>query len=309
MKPVIGVIGLGIMGSAMAEALIAAGYGVVGYDIHVAARQRLKRVGGRGLASCAAVAGKAEVLLTSLPSVAALDDVVEHIVQAAVARPKSAPRLIVIETSTLPIADKERAMQRLKRAGATMIDCPISGTARRMKEGSWTIFVSGSAAACKKVGAIFAVFTRNAPYVGVFGNGSKMKFIANHLVAIYNVAVGETMTFARKMELDPNDVWNLFAASPVVGTGVFKLRGKLMVERKYLPATMKVEVWQKDMQVIGAMAKSVGCPLPLFTSCIPVYDAAMAQGLSQHDTASVCEVLGAMAGGERRRRSRSTASK
>ncbi len=299
MKPRIGIIGLGIMGGAMAEALIAAGYRVCGYDVHPAARQRLKSAGGRALSSCAAVAGSSDIVIASLPSVAALDDVVEKIVPVSGTKRKSKSRLIVIETSTLPIADKERALRQLKKAGVTLLDCPISGTARRMKEGAWTIFVSGNAAACKGVRAVFEVFTRNAPYVGAFGNGSKMKFIANHLVAIYNVAVGESLTFARTMGLDAQQVWDLFATSPVVGTGVFKLRGKFMVDRKYLPPTMKVEVWQKDMQVIGDMARSVDCPLPLFTACVPVYNAAMAQGLGQSDTASVCEVLDAMAGGHR----------
>ena len=298
MKPVIGVIGLGIMGGAMAKALIAAGFRVVGTDIRAKARADLKRAGGRSLPSGAAVASSAEIIITSLASTAALDAVVAEIAAKRAKRRK----LIVIETSTLPIVDKERAKAALSRAGATVLDCPISGTARRMKEGSWTIFVSGNAAAAKKVKPVFDVFTRNAPYVGAFGNGSKMKFVANHLVAIYNVAVGETMTFARKMGLDAQQVWDLFAASPVVGTGVFKLRGKFMVDRKYLPATMKVEVWQKDMQVIGDMAKSVDCPTPLFTACVPIYSAAMGQGLSQHDTASVCEVLDRMAGGSRRKR-------
>jgi L-threonate 2-dehydrogenase len=296
MKPAIGVIGLGIMGGAMAEALIAAGHDVFGYDVDAKARQRLSRAGGNSLASSAAVAAKTEIVITSLPSVAALDAVVDSLVSASEQARKSGSRPIVVETSTLPIADKERAMRQLKSAGIALLDCPISGTARRMKEGSWTIFVSGNAAACKSVAPVLAVFTANAPHVGAFGNGSKMKFIANHLVAIYNVAVGETMTFARKMGLDAQDVWNLFAASPVVGTGVFKLRGKLMVEREYLPPTMKVEVWQKDMQVIGDMARAVDCPTPVFTACVPIYNAAMAQGLGQHDTASVCEVLGQMAG-------------
>ena len=288
----------------MAEALIGGGYRVVGYDVKAKPRKLLKSAGGRCLSSCAAVASSADILITSLPSVAALDDVFGKIAPVCAKRRKSLPRLIVIETSTLPIVDKERAMQRLKRDCVTVLDCPISGTARRIKEGGWTIFVSGRKAACRSVSAIFGVFTRNAPYVGAFGNGSKMKFIANHLVAIYNVAVGESLTFARKMGLDPQQVWNLFATSPVVGTGVFKLRGKFMVERKYLPATMKVEIWQKDMQVIGDMAKSVDCPTPLFTACVPIYSAAMAQGLSQHDTASVCEVLDAMAGGHHLHRTR-----
>jgi L-threonate 2-dehydrogenase len=69
-----------------------------------------------------------------------------------------------------------------------------------------------------------------------------------------------------------------------------------MIQRQYSPPTMKVEVWQKDMQVIGDMAKSVDCPLPLFSACAPIYSAAMAQGLAQEDTASVSEVLGLMAG-------------
>jgi 3-hydroxyisobutyrate dehydrogenase-like beta-hydroxyacid dehydrogenase len=202
----------------------------------------------------------------------------------------------------LPIADKERASASLARAGIALLDCPISGTARRLKEGAWTMFISGDAKACKAVAPILAVFTRNAPYVGAFGNGSKMKFIANHLVAIYNVSVGESMTFARRMGLDAQQVWDLFAPSPIIGTGVYRLRGKFMVDRKYLPATMKVEVWQKDMQVIGDMARAVDCPVPLFSACQPIYNAAMAQGLAQHDTASVCEVLDRMAGGGRSRR-------
>jgi 3-hydroxyisobutyrate dehydrogenase-like beta-hydroxyacid dehydrogenase len=295
MKPALGVIGLGIMGGAMAEALLAAGYKVCGYDPQAGAQRRFRRAGGKVLASAGAVAGNADFVIMSLATARAL-----NAVAAELAAAKSLRKPVVIETSTLPIADKEHAAVLFARAGMRTLDCPISGTAVRLKEGSWTIFVSGEAAVARKVKDVLAVFTKNAPYVGAFGNGMRMKFIANHMVAIYNVAIGETMTFARKMGLDAQQVWDLFAASPVIGNGVFKLRGKFMVDRKYLPATMKVEVWQKDMQVIGDMAKSVDCPTPLFSACVPIFNAAMAQGLSQHDTASVCEVLDAMAGGTKR---------
>jgi L-threonate 2-dehydrogenase len=290
----VGVIGLGIMGGMMAEALCAAGYKVVGYDPVAAARTRLKKAGGRALASATMVAAIADVVITSLAKASVLEDVVAKIVVAKRSA-KQAP-LIVIETSTLTIADKERAQLALALAGAQTLDCPISGTAVRMKSGGWTIFASGAQATYHRVKPVLEVFTQNVQFVGAYGNGTKMKFIANHLVAIYNVAVGESMTFARKMKLDPQQVWDLFSSSPVLGNGVFKLRGKLMVKQKYLPATMKVEVWQKDMQVIGDMAKSLDCPLPLFNTCAPLYTTAMALGLSQHDTASVCEVLGRMAG-------------
>jgi 3-hydroxyisobutyrate dehydrogenase-like beta-hydroxyacid dehydrogenase len=302
MKPMVGVIGLGIMGGAMAKALISAGFPVAGYDIRTKQRADLKKAGGRTLKSAAAVAQVADILIFSLATSAALASVSAEIASNLATSRKIKRRVLIIDTSTLPIADKENAQASLSRAGATMLDCPISGTAARMKEGTWTIFISGPSAACRKAGPVLEIFTKKTPYVGPFGSGSKMKFIANHMVAIYNVAIGETMTFARKMGLDAQQVWDLFATSPVIGNGVFKLRGKFMVDRKYLPATMKVEVWQKDMQVIGDMAKSVDCPTPLFTTCMPIYTAAMGQGLSQHDTASVCEVLDAAAGGSRRKR-------
>jgi 3-hydroxyisobutyrate dehydrogenase-like beta-hydroxyacid dehydrogenase len=295
MKTVMGVIGLGIMGGAMAEVLLEAGYQVSGFDPKPAALRRLKKAGGTVLSSAAAVAEQSDVVIVSLATARALSVVVAEL---AAARPKRKP--IIIETSTLPSADKDAAAAALANAGMRTLDCPISGTAVRLKQGAWTIFVSGDAATARKTKDIFAEFTSNAPYVGAFGNGMRMKFVANHMVAIHNVAVAESLTFARKMGLDAQQVWDLFATSPVIGNGVFKLRGKFMVDRNYLPATMKVEVWQKDMQVIGDMAKAVNCPTPLFSACGPIFNAAMAQGLSQHDTASVCEVLDAMAGGTKK---------
>ena len=243
------------------------------------------------LASSTAVARSADIVITSLATVAALNDASEKI--AGVKRPRCR---IVIETSTLQLADKERAMQRLKRAGIATLDCPISGTAVRLKEGAWTIFASGSEAAFRRVEPILKVFTSKVPHVGAYGNGTRMKYAANHLVAILNVATAESITLGRKMGLDPRQLLDLFGPSPIVGTGVYRLRGAMMAARKYVPPTMKVEVWQKDMQVIGDMAKSVDCPTPLFTACVPIYSAAMAQGLAQADTASVCEVLDMMAG-------------
>ena len=191
---------------------------------------------------------------------------------------------------------KREIAEMLRAAGHSVLDCPISGTAARMQERAWTIFVSGAAKAAKRIEPILRVFTDNFPHVGPFGHGTRMKYAANHLVAIYNVAYGEVVTLARKMGLEPRRMFELFAASPVLGTGVMRLRMPFMLDREYLPPTMKVAVWQKDMQVIGDMAKSLDCPTPLFTACVPIYTAAMAQGLAGADTASVAEVLGAMAG-------------
>jgi L-threonate 2-dehydrogenase len=292
--PAIGMIGLGIMGGAMAEALIKQGYSVCGYDVTAATCKRLRTAGGQVMKSATEVAQSSDVLIVSLSTSAALNATVESI--AASGQRAKGKELIVVETSTLPLLDKEHAYKTLERLGITVLDCPISGTAVRMKERAWTVYSSGSKKAFAQVKPILQVFTDNLPYVGAFGNGTKMKFAANHLVAIYNVACAESVTLARKMGLDPQDVLDLFGSSAVIGTGVMRLRMPQMIRREYSPPTMKVEVWQKDMQVIGDMAKSVDCPLPLFSACAPIYSAAMAQGLDQQDTASVSEVLAGMAG-------------
>jgi 3-hydroxyisobutyrate dehydrogenase-like beta-hydroxyacid dehydrogenase len=270
----VGVVGLGIMGGAMARALRSAGYTVHGYDPLTAPRT-----------STTAVAERVGAVITSLPSSAALDDAVDKIVLAR-RRPHT-----VIEMSTLPLADKERARRRLAKAGVIALDCPVSGTAVRLKERTWTIFASGDERACKRVRPILRVFADNVPYVGAYGNGTRMKFVANHLVAILNVASAEAIGFGRRMGLKPRAVLEMFGSSPVVGTGVLRLRGGLMVKRRYKPPTMKIAVWQKDMAIIGAMARAVRAATPLFDACAPVFEAALAAGYGDADTASVYEVI------------------
>ena len=283
------------MGGIMAEGLLDYGYKVCGFDIDAKAKNRFQKYGGQFLPQSSDVAARADILIVSVATAKALEQVTLAIVEGQKTRKSKTPP-IVIETSTLTMADKNLFAKTLSSVGISALDCPISGTAVRMKDRAWTIFASGTKAAYKKALSVLEVFTDNVPYVGVFGNGTKLKFSANHLVAIYNVAYAESVALARKMGVDPREVLKLFGNSPVLGTGVMRLRMGMMVERKYSPPTMKVEVWQKDMEVIGQMAKSVDCPTPMFQTAASIYTAAMAQGLSQEDTASTAEVFAKMAG-------------
>jgi 3-hydroxyisobutyrate dehydrogenase-like beta-hydroxyacid dehydrogenase len=292
-KERVGIVGLGIMGGAMAQALGAAGHPLSGFDVAAAARDRFRDSGGQARGDAGEVAGDAEVLIFSLPS----SDALLQSARDVAARVQSgAPCRFVVEMSTLPLADKEEAARILAAAGVVAMDCPISGTVP-MQERTWSIYCSGDAAGYERIKPLLEAFTDKVPLVGAYGSGTKMKFAANHLVAIYNVAYAETVNLARKMGLDPRQVLDLFGPSPVLGTGVMRQRMRFMVDRQYEPATMKVEVWQKDMQVIGDMARAVDCALPLFNACVPIYNAAMAQGHAKQDTASVSEVLAAMVAG------------
>lgn len=288
--PRVGLIGLGTMGAIMARALVEAGHEVVGHDPVAACRTRLRRSGGRALTSNAEVAHQADVLITSLPSSAALQAVVAELAQAG----PSAGRQIVVETSTLPLADKQAAARALRRQGRAMVDAPISGTATATPAQSWIIYLSGTQADCRAAAALARAFTLDAPRVGALGMGTKLKFAANHLVAIYNVAYAEMVTLCRGMGLDPAVALAHLGHSPYLGTGAMRLRVPMMIGRRYEPATMKLALWQKDMQVIGDMARAVHCPTPLFDACAPVYDAAQRMGFGQADTAAAAEALARM---------------
>lgn len=299
-KPCIGIIGLGIMGSAMARALLAAGYPVLGFDIDPARGRALRRAGGTPLPGPAAIAERADALITSLPSAAALHEVVG----AWRDTPARRRGQIVLETSTLPLHDKLRASAELRRQGRVLLDAPISGTATPDPAKVWIMYLSGPAAACRQAQAWARHFTLKAPHVGPMGHGSKLKFAANHQVAIYNVAVAEMVALCRRMGLDPAIALTHMGDSPYIGTGLMRIRMPMMLARRYQPATMKTGIWQKDMQIIGDMARALDCPTPLFSASADIYTAAMAMGLAEDDTAASAEVLAALAGQGKARRPR-----
>ena len=285
----IGIVGLGIMGSAMARALLAAGNEVIGHDIDPRRMRALQRAGGRAMPTLAGVARTADALVTALPSAKAL-----HQVAASLAKVRP-PRTgqILLETSTLPLADKLEVARALRAQGRVMLDAPISGTANPRPQENWIMYLSGPALACRQVRTWVRCFTLDAPRVGSLGSGTKLKLAANHLVAVYNVACAEMVAMCRHMGLDPRVALRHMGASPYIGSGLMRLRMPMMLNRRYRPASMKLGIWQKDMQIIAAMARSVDCPTPLLNASAGVYDAAMAMGLSEHDTAATAEVWAA----------------
>jgi len=298
-QQIVGMIGLGIMGSAMSFNLARAGFRVAGFDVAPRRSAEHARAGGIAARGPREVARRADIIITSLPSADAL-------AQTAAELSQSARRgAIVIETSTLPIPVKEAARDVLAKRGVILLDCPLSGTGAQARVKDLLIYVSGDRAAYRKTVPVLQGFTSASYYVGPFGSGSKMKFVANLLVAIHNVAAAEAMVLGMKAGLDPAMVLKVVAGG-AGGSRMFQVRGPMMVKGDYSEATMKNEVWQKDMTIIGDFARELDCPTPLFAASAPIYNAAMAMGLGKQDTGAVCAVLEKMAGnprrGKRRRR-------
>jgi len=284
----VGVIGLGIMGGAFARNLVTAGWRVVGYDPNPARRREARRAGVDLANNAAEVASAVPIILTSLPKPRALTETVQEI---------ATPRLrskVVVEMSTFAISDKEKAARALHRAGHVMIDCPVSGTGSQAKNRDLVFYASGNARTIARLRPVLMAFGRNVFNVGEFGNGSRMKYVANLLVAINNVAAAEAMVLGMKAGLDPGMIVDLVRAG-AGNSRVFELRAPMMAKGRYDDVTMKISVWDKDMQVIGDYARKIRVPTPIFNATKGIYLKAMKSGLGSRDTAAVCAVLEKMA--------------
>jgi len=293
-KQTVGIVGLGIMGGAFARNLVASGFRVIGFDVDPARRRAARRARVEIAADAAALAAQAPVVITSLPHPAALVATV-----AAIATAKL-PRRIVIEASTFTLADKLAAEAALTRAGHVALDCPISGTGAQAKVKDLVIYASGDSRTIAKLRPVFLGFARAVHDVGAFGDGSRMKYVANLLVAINNVASAEAMVLGMKAGLDPRTIFEMIS-NGAGNSRVFELRAPMMVRNRYGEPTMKCSVWQKDMDVIGAFAKRMKVPTPLFSATLPIYAAALKKGHGDDDTAAVCAVLEERAGVKRRK--------
>jgi L-threonate 2-dehydrogenase len=291
-KGVVGIIGLGIMGGAFAQNLLASGWRVIGYDVAPARRRALAKAGAEIAADASEVARKAPVIITSLPNPKALAETA-----AAIAKAK-APRRVVIEASTFTLEDKTKAETVLRKAGHLLLDCPMSGTGAQAKVKDLVVYASGGAAEIKKLRPLFAGFTRAVHDVGEFGNGSRMKYVANLLVAIHNVASAEAMVLGMKAGLPAQLIFELIKTG-AGNSRVFELRAPMMVKDDYADATMKISVWQKDMDVIGGFARKIKVPTPMFSASEAIYQKALKSGRGAEDTAAVCAVLEKMAGVKR----------
>lgn len=286
----VGMIGLGIMGSAMSANLIASGFTVLGHDVSADALRRFAEGGGRAAGSAAEVAVGAEIVLTCLPSVAAMDAVV-----AEIARAPGRCRILA-ETSTFPLDDKERARRALEQAGVIMLDAPLSGSGSQARVRDVLVYASGPREAYEACLPVFEGFSRAPHHVGAFGNGMKLKFVANLLVAIHTAAAGEAFALARKAGLDPAQMFEV-VADGAGGSRAMQVRGRMLIEDRYdRIETMPLELWRKDMRAIADFAATLACPTPMFSASVPLFNAAVASGLGGQDTAAVCAVIETMAG-------------
>jgi 3-hydroxyisobutyrate dehydrogenase-like beta-hydroxyacid dehydrogenase len=288
----VGIVGLGIMGMAFARNLAAAGISVTGTDIDPNRKEMLAAAGGQPLDSAAAVAKASDVVLVAVASLTALDQVTQGLLSGA------RDDLIVVEMGTFPLSAKLVVRDTLEAKGARVIDAPVSGTGAQAADAQIVIYASGDPGTIEQAGPVFDAIGKATHDLGEFGNGSRMKYVANLLVSVHNLATAEAFVLGMKAGLDPQQILDVIV--PGAGNSkIVELRGPMMVADDYHQASARLEMFIKDITVIGEYARELGVPTPLLDASLPFYEEGVAAGLGEEDAAALCRLLEQKAGFER----------
>src|SRR5262252_2206509 len=283
----IGIVGLGLLGHAIASRLLRAGHAVVGFDVLPERVGGLEALGGKGAASAAAVARAAEAVCTVLPSLVTAESAIvgrEGVLEGAHSG------LAVIQMSTISPRLTEALARDVASHGLGFLDCPVSGTSSMVERGDGIFFVGGERALYERWRPVLESVLPRAVLVGTVGQAMTLKLVANLLVALHSAAAAEALTLARKAGLDLDvalDVLNSSAGT----SSMLKVRGPMIVRGDF-PAQMKLELFMKDIHLMQEAAAAVGAPLPFTDLAERLYAAAQAAGHGSEDLAVVVTALG-----------------
>jgi len=279
----VGIIGLGAMGGAYARNLLAGGVSVSGFDPDPAAQEMLRKAGGVSQTSCGSWLAECELIILSLANTEILTETTKKLSEIL------KPGQVVLETGTFTLDTKRAAKSVLDNCGAILLDCPVSGTGAQAAVADLVMMASGSEEGFSKIKPLLDHFTKSVIFAGPFGNGSKLKFVANHAVYVHNCAAAESLNYGITLGLEPKMIFELLSN----GAGQSKmsdLRMPLMIDHAYEPATANMTIAYKDISVISADIKSNNCSTPLFDVTEKLYGVAKEGVPISYDTGAVYEV-------------------
>lgn len=285
----IGFVGLGIMGTPMAEHLIKAGNEVSLFSIP-SIPQSLIEAGGKACASGKEVARNADIVFIMVPDT-------PHVASAlfdenGIAEGLSAGKIVVDMSSISPVETKNFA-KRINALGCDYIDAPVSGGEVGAKNATLSIMCGGEQAIFDKVKPLFELMGKNITLVGGNGDGQTCK-VANQIIVALNIeAVGEALLFAAKMGADPAKVraalMGGFASSKIL-----EVHGERMINRTFNPG-FRIELHQKDLNLALSSARAIGVSLPNTATCQELFNSCAAHGGAAWDHSGMVKALELMA--------------
>jgi 2-hydroxy-3-oxopropionate reductase len=284
---VVGVIGLGQMGGAMARTLQSAGWRVVAWDLGAALVDAAARDGIESAADPAAVAARASIVLTSLPDIAAVRSVAlgeRGLAEAA------RGDLLLVDTSTATPSDARALAADLAVRGIAFVDAPVTGGPGGAAAGSLGVMVGGDAALVERARPVLEAIGSVVVHCGPLGSGQVVK-ACNQLIVVATLgAVAEALVLAEAAGVDP---WRArealmagYAASPIL-----EGQGGRMLRRDFAPGG-KARFNLKDVAALAEISSGTGVPLPVFEAAAGHIRALVDAGGGDLDHSAIVTVIG-----------------
>ena len=278
----IGLIGIGLVGSAMAKRLITNRFNVIGFDIDKAKYEQLEQLGGIAANSPAQVAEQAEHIILSLPDTDAVLQVVEG--KEGILKAEQLPEYIIDTTTGEPDKTAELA-KRLAGQGVYFLDAPFSGSSQEVRDKQVVFMVGGDNGAYEKCMDIFHTFSEKVFYLGDSGNGSRAKLASNLILGLNRLALAEGLVFATKLGLEPQAFLELLKVTPAYSAAM-DVKGKKMLECDFTPQA-RLRQHHKDVSIMLRYADDLRQELPLSKVHLEILEKAIAAGDGDLDNSAV----------------------
>jgi 3-hydroxyisobutyrate dehydrogenase-like beta-hydroxyacid dehydrogenase len=279
-----GIIGLGLMGTALTERLIAAKMPVIGFDIDPARCERLKTNGVVIAASVRELASRSRTIVIAVYTPTQIETFFGDIAEAAGDR-----RPTVICTTTCAPDEILRLAQRASRAGIAFVEAPISGNSSEVRDGAAMVLVAGDPDAIDAISALLDILCPHRLNAGKIGDASRTKLAINLILQNNRAALAEGIVFAERLGLDGQAF--LAAARQSGGySRVMDVKGEKMLTRDFHPHSHIVQTL-KDAELILAEAARCGLHLPVTTLQAQLLRAAIAIEGRESDASAIIEAI------------------
>jgi len=278
----VGLVGLGLVGTVMAERLLAKGFDVVGFDIDSARCEHLNKLGGQALDNPAEVGGQVNRVILSLPDT----DVVLQVVEGSAGILEAAkPPEYIIDTSTGDPDETAALAQRLTMRGTRFLDAPFSGSSQQLRNRDVVFMVGGDKTAFENCQDIFRALAEKIFYLGATGSGSRAKLASNLILGLNRLVLAEGLVFASKLGLELKAFLELLKVTPAYSVAM-DVKGKKMLEGDFTPQA-KIQQHHKDVSIILKYAQKCGQELPLSKVHLDILQKAIAAGDADLDNSAV----------------------
>jgi 3-hydroxyisobutyrate dehydrogenase-like beta-hydroxyacid dehydrogenase len=279
----VGLIGIGLMGTALAHRLIGAGFDVVGFDLDPSKRDALERAGGHAAASITEVGQRCDRVLIAVLTVAQ----VEQVTEGADGLASTERPITVICAAT---CDPERIAtlaSRLSSRGIILVDAPVSGSSAQVAKGEGLGLIAGDRSEVDRCDDILGAIYPRRVFVGPAGDGSKAKLAVNLALGLNRLALAESLVFAERMGLDPSTFLDI-ARQSAAYSQIMDVKGMKMIEGDFAPQGRIVQS-RKDFGLILSEAERVGQRLPLAEVLMDILEGCVESGEGDWDNSAVIQ--------------------